>query len=244
MKRNKSKPNQAPTEVSSIREEHSSPITLIRELQSGTLSPTALTHETRRACVEHLTAEGYSVAEVAEFLKVSTRTVSRDLALIREVNAIEQDPALGGQFVGELMAQARQSIARLRRITRERDCPHATRVEAERSAWTIIRELGEILQRLGYLPTAAQEIHADLTHRLEAPPSLEELQGQFETMQRVLREVKGDDVAKALLAPIQADLARSSASEKIRALGQAVSVSSPVTEASREEMPDANAPQA
>jgi hypothetical protein len=168
MTRKKPKPSQAPTEVSPTHEEHSSPITLIRELQSGALSPTVLTHETRRACVEHLTAEGYSVAEVAEFLKVSTRTVSRDLALIREVNAIEQDPALVGQFVGELMVQGRQSIARLRRITRERDCPPATRVEAERSAWTIIRELGEILQRLS-CPTAAQGSTRDLTHRLEAP---------------------------------------------------------------------------
>ncbi len=59
-----------------------SPITLLRELQSGSLSATALSKEARLACVEHLTLEGYSVGEIAEVLRASTRTIHGVVAWI------------------------------------------------------------------------------------------------------------------------------------------------------------------
>jgi len=202
-----------------------SPIALLRELQSGSLSPAMLTPESRRACVEHLTSDGYSAGEASEVLKVSMRTVYRDLAQIREANAIRRDPGLVDQFVGELVQQARQSISRLRRITRERDCPHPTRVEAERNAWTVAREMTETLQRLGFLPTAAQEIRADLTHRVEGPPSFDELHAQIETLEVVLQQAgRSDPNSLTGLGELKRELARFRAGEKLDLLTQAIEV--------------------
>lgn len=50
----------------------------IQRLRAGDLRASMLDSEDRRACVEHLTAEGYSVAETAQVLGVSDRTISRD----------------------------------------------------------------------------------------------------------------------------------------------------------------------
>lgn len=225
MKGAKRKTGPVPGASTTAAPESPSPITLLRELQNGSLAPAMLTVESRRACVEHLTSDGYSVAETSEVLKVSPRTVHRDLAQIRETNAVHRDPGLIDQFVGELVQQARQSIARLRRITRERDCPHSTRVEAERSAWTVAKELTETLQRLGFLPTAAQEIRADLTHRMEGPPSFDELHSQIESLEVVLQQAGGSDpVSLAGLGDLKKELARFRAGEQIELLTQAAQV--------------------
>lgn len=225
MKGAKRKTPPVPDPSATTKHEPLSPITLLRELQNGSRAPAMLSPDSRRACVEHLTSEGYSASETSEVLKVSMRTVYRDLAELRETNAIHRDPTLIDQFVGELVQQARQSISRLRRITRERDCPHATRVEAERNAWTVAREMTETLQRLGFLPTAAQEIRADLTHRMDAPPSFDELHSQIETLELVLQQAGGSDPEPlAGLGALKQELARFRAGEKIGLLTQAIEV--------------------
>jgi len=244
MKGAKRKTGPVPGPAATVAPEPPSPITLLRELQSGTLAPAMLTAESRRACVEHLTSDGYSTSEISEVLKVAVRTVYRDLAQAREANAIHRDPGLVDQFVGELVQQARQSISRLRRITRERDCPHPTRVEAERSAWTVAKELTETLQRLGFLPTAAQEIRADLTHRVEGPPSFDELHAQIETLELVLHQAGGSDPnSLAGLGELKQELARFRAGEKIGLLTQAIKVQGSTPTEQPEGNPDAGTQQ-
>lgn len=148
-------------------------IALIRDLQSGSISGRSLGADDRRRCVEHLIAEGYSVVETAEILGVAERTIARDRAVIREANALQKGPEFAGEMAGHLLRQAESGVSRLRRIARERECPHATKVEAERTAWAITREMIQSLQRLGYLPEAAREVRASLHHQLgplEAEP--------------------------------------------------------------------------
>lgn len=79
-------------------------LSLIRDIQQGTLSPKNLTSEDRQRCVLHLTSEGYSKAEIAEILQVSERTISRDRESIRQSNALQRDPALPGEMAGQLLA--------------------------------------------------------------------------------------------------------------------------------------------
>lgn len=139
-------------------------LSLIRDLQSGRTSGANLSIEDRRRCVEHLSAEGYSVPEIAEILRANERTVARDRKAIREANALKVEPGFIEQTVGHLVRQAEQSVARLRRMSRDKDSPLSSRVEAERAAWDVGRELVQSLQSLGYLPTAARELKADLRH--------------------------------------------------------------------------------
>ncbi len=177
----------------------SSPISIIRSLQEGTLPTEALSAESRRTCIEHLHIEGYSAGEIAEIFKVSVRTVRRDVAQIREDHCVVAEPKFVARIVGQLVQEAESSIARLRRIARDRECPHAAKVEAERSAWTVMRELIEKLQSLGYLPTAAQQIEAELTHRIES----HKLSEEFLEVERVLKDVaipEGSEAAKQLTA--------------------------------------------
>ena len=71
-------------------------------------------------------------------------------------------------MVGELIAHANSAMVRIARLARERDAPPAVRLEAERARWVIVRELTELLQKLGQLPNVGPEVHAELFHRIDS----------------------------------------------------------------------------
>lgn len=200
-----------------------SPIALIRDLQSGTLTSRSLSVESRRACVEHLAAEGWTIAEIAEVIKTSHRTIHRDIAAIRAANAIEPDEQFAPRIVGQLIKHAEQTMQRLRRITRERDCDPAVRVDAERTSWNVMRDLTEVLQRLGFLPTAPQQLEASILHRHAEPPSVAELEAQARSLQDTLLQAgAGDDETLKQLAALQDTLGRAVAAETLDRLTQAL----------------------
>lgn len=200
-------------------------IELIRALQSREIAGPQLAPEDRRACVEHLTLEGFSVAEAAAILSVSDRTVLRDRARIRAANAVERDPALAGQMVGRLFAEADAGMARLRRIARDRATPAAVRVDAERSAWGVLRDLAQLLQRMGYLPETARAIRADLTHRLEDgdmdAPGLEELAEELARLEAIQRAC-GEPGALAEIVEMRGAVARMTAADRMGRLASAM----------------------
>ncbi|MEE8154627.1 MAG: hypothetical protein V3T53_06660 [Phycisphaerales bacterium] len=146
-------------------------LSVIRDIQQGALAPRSLGVEDRRRCVEHLTGEGYSLAEIAEILKVTERTIARDRSAVRQSNAIERDEDITGEMVGQLVTQADTTINRIRRITRDSDTPPAARIEGEKACWVIARDLVQKLQSLGYLPNAPQEIRGQMTHQVEHLPA-------------------------------------------------------------------------
>ncbi len=183
--------------------EEVSPISLIRRLQSGELAASSVASEARRACVEHLHGDGHSAAAIAEMFKVSLRTIRRDLAEIREERAVTQDPKLVERVVGDLFHEAETAIARLRRTARDRECPHATQVEAEKACWEVKRQLVETLQRLGFLPSAIQQLQADITHRLDHETHMRELT----ELESITAEagLGGDGAVKAQLARLHVE---------------------------------------
>lgn len=194
---------------------------LIRRLRQGELEPSSLSAEARRSCVECLTSEGCSVAEIAGVLKTTERTIARDRARIREANALRRDPALTDQMAGRLVTEADASIARLRRLSRDKDAPHAARVEAERACWAISRDLVASLQRLGHLPTAATVVQADL--RVEAVPPREALDEELRELELVLtRSGLNDETLNAGLADLKDLSTRLALSEGIRAASEAL----------------------
>ena len=192
-----------------------SPIAILRDIQHGTLSPKSLPGDTRRACVEHLIAEGYCAAEVAEILEVSTRTAFRDLSRIRQAHALERNPQVQNELVGQVVLQGRHAIARLRRIGRDRATPAATKVEAELGAWRVTKEQTELLQRLGILPLAAQEIRADLTHRVEEVPTSSQLRQELESLQEIWKEAGAPAALQPALVGVEGLLAKAQASEQV-----------------------------
>lgn len=128
-------------------------LSVLRDIKTHLVDPKSLGEDARRDCVEELTAEGYSTAEIADILGVTDRTVRRDRERIRAANAVERDPDLEKQFVGDLVRQAEIAISHIRRAARGNDARPADRIAAGRDCWRITRELAETLQALGWLPT-------------------------------------------------------------------------------------------
>jgi hypothetical protein len=126
---------------------------ILRDVRSGAISGSSLSIDERRHCVEHLSAEGLGATEIASMLGVSDRTVQRDRSEIHKRNALEHDTALPGQIAGRLMAEVTGAMERMRRVGRDRECPHSTRVEAERASIEVLDKAVERLQRLGFLPS-------------------------------------------------------------------------------------------
>lgn len=182
-----------------MKKEPKGVLATIKQIQSGVLAPNTLGVEARRRCVEHLTAEGVSVPEMANLLSVSERTISRDRAEIHKANALKQDPELAGQVAGRLMIEAERCVGRIRRVTREANAPHAVRVDGERQVYSILSQMTERLQSLGYLPEAARRVEADVAHRLEGVLTDVEIQAEITRMlgDDVVKNAKADDV-KAL----------------------------------------------
>lgn len=167
---------------------------IIRDIKNTSLDPKSLSSEDRRACVMHLGIEGLAVPEIAQILKVSDRTIARDRKAIQEANAIEHDPELAGRFAGRLVAEAETCITRIRRVTRDKKSPHSVKVDGERGCFEILDKLAGRLQSLGFLPTAAQQVQADLTHHLGEPLSINAIQSEAARLEQIEREIVDVDI--------------------------------------------------
>lgn len=155
------------------------PIELLRAIQKGSLNPKTLSKESRRACMEHLVGDGYTLAEVAEVFKVSLRTAQRDLARIREEHSVTPTPEVQKQLLGQLLLQANYATARLTKIARDRAAPHSAQVEAAYSAWRVQKELIEVLQCMGIMPSVPQQVQADIHHIVQELPSVLEMKREL-----------------------------------------------------------------
>ena len=197
-----------PAQNSSTHEDATSVIELIRGLQSGSLCAKALGPADRRACVEHLTADGYSVAEIAAITKLSDRTISRDREAIRKAYALSPDENFVNETIGQLVRDAETVVSRVRRFSRPAEVPPMVKIEAERTCWTVHRDLAHVLQRLGVLPNAPQMIEGALHLNALVGPDFGELSREAERLERLYAQTQPDKTDA--LAKI-ADLRRTAA---------------------------------
>jgi hypothetical protein len=170
-------------------------IDLLQQLKAGTLAGAELTIASRRRIVSYLIGDGVPTPEIAQILKVTERTIDRDKRAIRETNAIEKDPKLVAQMVGRLCAEAELTIQRIRRTTREKEVDPAVRVDGEHRCYLVFADMVGRLQRLGYLPTAAQKVEADLTHHVEEIPTSDDLSREIDR----IRRIGGEDTQVAIV---------------------------------------------
>jgi hypothetical protein len=166
-------------------------VDLIMEIRSGKTDPRSLAPGDRQACVAHLRTEGLSVPEIAQVLKCSDRTITRDRKALQEIAALAHDPKLAGRIAGQLVVEAGVCIDRIRRVSRDRDTPPNVKVDAERGCFQILAELTRTLQSLGYLPAAAQRLEADLSHRVADVPTIEVIEGEFRRIKQVTQHYEG-----------------------------------------------------
>lgn len=138
-----------------------SALAILRELKAGRVRAGNLSSEDRQTCVDHLSAEGYSAAEIAEILRVSERTIARDRAALRAHYRLNSDPGFGAEFAGNLARQAELAAWRLLRVYREKEAPHFARIAAAAATWKVQLDLLRALQSLGQLPIAGSPVRAE-----------------------------------------------------------------------------------
>ena len=215
-------------------------LSLMRDIQQGALAPRSLGVEDRRRCVEHLTGEGYSLAEIAEILKVAERTIARDRSAVRQSNAIQADENITGEMVGQLITQADTSIHRIHRITRDSDTPPSARIDGEKACWAITRELVNTLQSLGYLPNAPQQIQGQITHQVEHLPAFGQMNEEVTRLELIVNQhvLAGDQDQQPLLeqlASVKDQVARGVLQEQITSIATHVVETREVSDAQSNE---------
>jgi len=172
-------------------------LALLQKIKAGQFKANSIGKAERMLLVCFLMAEGQSTAEIAHLLKTSDRTIERDKKAIREEIAITKDPKLVEQMAGRLMYETELSIQRLRKVQRDKDASPADKIEAERTSNQIICQLIKTMQSLGYLPTAAQKIEADLTHRAVSSLTLEEIQLEAGRVKQIQESLSAEEIKLA-----------------------------------------------
>lgn len=180
-----------PDEPDDGRGRHRNVFDVIRDIKNGVLDAAALAADDRRLCVAQLAGEGLSVGEIAQVLRVSTRTITRDRQVIHEQNAIEPDSRLAALFAGRLAAEYEATAARIRRVTRDKETAPAVKIDGEYKCYDMLDRLVQRLQSMGFVPTAAQRIQGDLTHNLGDLSSIADLRSEVLRLEEIEREAKG-----------------------------------------------------
>ena len=188
------------------------PISIVRDIQAKKMAPENLSIENRQGCVEYLVMEGYSAVEIAEIFKKDTRTIRRDKQKIREKNALQYNPQLAEQFLGQLVLTAEQCLYKLRKYSRDKNCTVTDKIEVELGVWKITKELFEKLQSVGYLPFSLQEQDSGF----QDFPSLEELQAKLDSLKQLTTEYRPipEDILAAITT-IEAEITVISIEQKI-----------------------------
>jgi len=148
-------------------------------------------------------AEGQSTAEIAHLIKVSDRTIERDKQVIRKDNALIEDPEYAGVMAGRLVNEAQICIQRMRKIERDPNCPAAAKIDAEKGCFQVLNNLAERLQSMGFLPTAAKKIEADLMHHADKNLTLEEIHSETQRLQGIETSLPAKEVNRIESMPVR-----------------------------------------
>lgn len=160
-------------------------IDLLQKIKASQTNPLSINRSDRLLIVEMLLFDSATVPEMAQILNVSERTIKRDKQAIRQSNAITRDPKLIDEMVGRLFSEADTAVQRIRRAIRDSRAMPSTKVDAEHRCYQIYSDAFRHLQRIGFVPTAPQEIRGDLTHRFAEPPEREEIEQELARIEQI-----------------------------------------------------------
>lgn len=165
---------------------------ILANIKNGTVDPATLTKPVRQQCVEALMLEGYQPSALAPLLKVSDKTIKRDLNEIFERNAVNPSPELAKRLIGEFLQKMHTHHAYLMRLARSKEGSLREKGEVEYLAWRTQKEAIELLQSLGYLPSQPTQIVGDIFHHAEsgAEPAIGDIKKQIAEIELIAEETK------------------------------------------------------
>jgi hypothetical protein len=145
---------------------------ILKQIRDGVIDPKKLDSEIRQDCVEHLWyVEGRAVAEIAQVLNVSDKTIRRDQDQIRKRNAQKPSADYTLEVFGELLKKATSAHENMMRLSRSPDASVQEKAQAGFYAWKMIQQQIEIAQSLGVAPSQGLKIEADIHQEEEATPA-------------------------------------------------------------------------
>jgi hypothetical protein len=171
---------------------------LIGKLKDGAIQGKTLSAPNRRSCVDYLTGEGISIPEIAQLLGRTERTIQRDRAFIRAQNALSVAPGFANEVAGEMLREVRGCTERMRRAARDKEAAPSERIDAERACFDITARSIELLQSLGFLPTAGRASEPGWLHLSQEAPT--ELLAELARMRALLA---GAQVRRVIELPAQ-----------------------------------------
>lgn len=159
----------------------------IQAIKDGRLNPKSLSELERQECVEFLSGEGYTQQQIGEVLKISDRTVRRDLEAIEERNALTPDINLAKRIIGNMFRKAVSHHRYLVRLARTQGASVSEKSQSEFLAWRVLKEMVEKMQSLGYLPIRPQEITGELFHSFDDAAQEKSFEEARKTLDEVVR---------------------------------------------------------
>jgi DNA-binding CsgD family transcriptional regulator len=163
----------------------------LQEINSGVLDANTLDKSSRQRCIELLIAEGYGYQHISQVLKISEKTVGRDMKEIRTRNELTPNIEFAKETIGDLFRQGLNHHAYLMRLARSKDARNLEKIQAEFAAWRVLRELVERMQSLGYLPSRPQRVVGDIFCHMqneEGGESLEDIRKMISEIETVARD--------------------------------------------------------
>ena len=161
--------------------EELSVLQVIQDIKNGLKKFTDQDDSIRKEIVNILRGEGYSQTSIAQILRVSDKTIYRIILKIKKDNQVSPSPEFVKETVGEMCRLAYQHWCSLTRIAKNQSTTTKEKIAAEAAAWGIIRDYIEQLRRIGYLPSAAQEVIGKFSHQING--------GQEKSWQDIQAEV-------------------------------------------------------
>ena len=149
-------------------EQNENILSVIQKLKDGLLTGKSLDEETRLECVHTLRLEEYTVAQIAQILKMSTRNIKRDIKKLKECNSLVVDENFEKEFLGEMEQKVLSHCSYFTRLSTAKDVPPADRIQARRSAWEVVLGWAKLLQSVGHISQRQYSIGADVHHHLDS----------------------------------------------------------------------------
>jgi len=182
--------------------EELSVLQVIQDIKNGLQRFTDLDDPIRKEIVSILRGEGYSQTNIAQILRVSDKTIYRIIKATKKDNQISSSPEFVKETVGEMCRLAYQHWCSLTRIAKSQSTTTKEKIAAESAGWCVIRDYIE--QRIGYLPSAAQEVIGKFSHQIDGgqEKSWQDIQTEVNQLVIIAQQtnVLTPDLEKELLA--------------------------------------------
>jgi hypothetical protein len=177
---------------------------LITKIKEGVVDPKLLYKSTRQLCVETLFVEGVHISKIAGLFKVSDRTIRRDIADMREKNAVAPSPEMTRAILGELVTNGRHHYSSLRQIARLKDAYPDEKARAEYLAWRVGKELVDRLFQAGFLVAADQPLENDTKKKVDETVYFTPKQKEIREMCLALTPIEKEKLVEKLRRDILA----------------------------------------